>query len=469
MADQALFSAFDPVSSKQWKQKIQFDLKGVDYNKTLVWESLEGISVKPFYHSEDLKNHVSFQLPKDHACQIGQTIYAGNIELANKKALDSLQRGATSLVFELPKANTDWSLLLQNIPLERVTIHLNPHFLDIDAVKRLHEFIGAESTNIFFNYDIIGNLTKSGNWYQNLKTDHKRLDDIQELVKNVQKIAALSVDMALYQNAGASMIQQLAYGLAHANEYLNHSKNIQTNLTNKALVFKVAVGSNYFFEIAKLKALRWLWKSLTVEYGIKSECHILAFPSKRNKTIYDYNVNMLRTTSECMSAVLGGANTVSNLPYDALYHKSNEFGERIARNQLLILKEEGYFDEAVNASEGAYYIEVLTEQLAQKALKLFKQLENSGGFLKALIKGIIQKKINVAADREQQLFDSGSLILLGTNMHQNPNDKMKENLELFPFLKQHQRKTLIEPILEKRLAESMERQRLDEETPTLKF
>ncbi|HBU78235.1 MAG TPA: methylmalonyl-CoA mutase, partial [Muricauda sp.] len=229
------------------------------------------------------------------------------------------------------------------------------------------------------------------------------------------------------------------------------------------VTFKVAVGSNYFFEIAKIRALRWLWKSLASAYGIQSECNILAIPSKRNKTLYDYNVNMLRTTSECMSAVLGGADTASNLAYDAIYHKDNEFGERIARNQLLLLKEEGYFSEASEMAEGAYYIESLTNQLAEKALSLFKQIEKTGGFLDVLKKGTIQQKIKESAEKEQHLFDEGKIVSLGTNKYQNPQDRMKENLELYPFVKTKARKTIIEPIIEKRLAEASEQKRLNDE------
>ncbi len=133
--------------------------------------------------------------------------------------------------------------------------------------------------------------------------------------------------------------------------------------------------------------------TLASEYDVNTNCRILATPSKRNKTIYDYNVNMLRTTTECMSAILGGANTICNLPYDSLYHKSNEFGDRIARNQLLVLKNESYFDKVNNPADGAYYIESLTEQLAEKALDLFKDIEANGGFLNQLKEGTIQRKI----------------------------------------------------------------------------
>ena len=253
-------------------------------------------------------------------------------------------------------------------------------------------------------------------------------------------------------------MQQLAYTMAHTNEYFNRIPSI-----NQPITIEVSVGTNYFFEIAKLRALRLLFTTLALEYNHNLDCHIVVTPTKRNKTLYDYNVNMLRTTTECMSAILGGANAIANLPYDALYHKDNEFGDRISRNQLLILKHESYFDKVNNPADGAYYIESLTKQLAEKALLLFKEIEANGGFIKQLQEGNIQKKISESAQKEQELFDSGKEILLGTNKYPNKNDKMKHDLELYPFVKQNPRKTLIVPIIEKRLAEKLEQERLASE------
>jgi methylmalonyl-CoA mutase len=193
------------------------------------------------------------------------------------------------------------------------------------------------------------------------------------------------------------------------------------------------------------------------------DCHILVSPTKRNKTVYDYKVNMLRTTTECMSAILGGADAIANQPYDALYHKDNAFGDRIARNQLLILKHESHFDKVNNPADGSYYIESLTQQLAEKALALFHDIEAQGGFLKQLNEGVIKRKIQESADKEQELFDAGKEILLGTNKHLNTNDRMKDDLQLFPFVKTTPRKTLISPIIERRLAEKMEQERLKAE------
>ncbi len=462
MSNIGLFDEFPPISSKQWKQRIQFDLKGADYNDTLVWESLEGIKTKPFYHSEDLEGLKTFNLPKNHCWNIAQTIYAGDASKANTKALDILKKGVESLVFTVPNKGIDFATLLNGIDLEATPLHFNFQFLDVKPVKKLMTFLGDKTTQVHLNIDLIGNLGRSGNWFHSLEKDHAILEEIHTITSKKEGVNAMGVDIALYQNAGANMVQQLAYGLAHANEYLNHFVT-SSGVEKFPITIKVAVGGNYFFEIAKLRALRWLWNSLAKEYGIEGDCHIIAMPSKRNKTVYDYNVNLLRTTSESMSAILGGADTVCNLPYDAIYHKDNEFGERIARNQLLLLKEESYLKEASQIAQGAYYIESLTEQLAEKALILFKQIEKSGGFLDALKKGIIQQKIKESAAKEQQLFDEAQLVLVGTNKFQNKQDHMKENLELYPFVKTQPRKTLIEPIIEKRLAETVEQKRLNDE------
>ena len=205
----------------------------------------------------------------------------------------------------------------------------------------------------------------------------------------------------------------------------------------------------------------------TSGYAVENKLTILNFGlhtiDEQYKTLYDYNTNMLRTTTECMSAILGGANIICNLPYDAIYHKDNEFGERIARNQLLILQKEAYLEEAQSFANGAYYIENITNQLAEIALSIFKQIEKGGGFLKQLKAGTIQKKIQESAQKEQQQFDSHQITLLGTNRLPNKEDSMKDNLEIYPFLKKNISKTLIPPILQERLSEQHERHRLETE------
>lgn len=447
----SLFNEFPEISSKQWKQQIQFELKGADYNNNLIWKSIEGISVKPFYHPDESHDFLENYNSKTTQWNICESIFVSDTEKSNKNAIELLNRGADSIKFIIPSKNITIEALLKDINLSSTPLFFEFQFIDSEFVKQIPSREGIQ-----INTDIIGNLARTGNWYYNLKEDHVHFETI------VKYTNAFSIDMDLYQNAGANMVQQLAYGLAHANECLNHFDHIIENKIKKSLevTFNVSVGTNYFFEIAKLRALRLLWSTLASEYNINHECHIFVTPSKRNKTLYDYNTNMLRTTTECMSAILGDSNTICNLAYDAVYHKSNEFGNRIARNQLLILKHESYFDKVSNPSDGAYYIENLTQQLAEKALQLFKDIEANGGFLKQLKEGTIQKKIKESALKEQEQFNRGETILLGTNKHPNSKDKMKNGMELYPFVKTNTRKTLIEPIIERRLAESMEQQRL---------
>lgn len=446
-----LFEEFGPVSSKLWKQQIQYELKGADYNETLVWESPEGIKVRPFYHIDEAKDGLDVHT-RATAFKIGQDIYVKDVEKSAQRAQATLQRGAEAIRFTIPSADTDVKTLLQNLDAT-IPAYFYLQFYSIDFVKQLDTIAGQNNAVYYVLTDPVGHLAKEGNWHEG----GNNFEMLSAMAASCKNISFVSINATLYQNAGANMVQQIAYTISHAVEYFSRMSFVQP------LVIQVAVGTNYFFEIAKLRALRHIYKLVAAEYGHSLDCHIIATPSKRNKTLYDYNVNMLRTTTECMSAVLGGADTVFNLPYDALYHKSNEFADRIARNQLLILKNESYFDAVNNPADGAYYIEELTQQLSEKSLALLKDLESNGGFLKQLKEGVIQRKIQESAAKEQELFDSGKEVLLGTNKYPNKNDRMAGDIELYPFVKVSPRKTLVVPIIEKRLAESIEQERLEGE------
>lgn len=449
-----LFNDFEKVTSKQWKNQIQYELKGADYNDTLVWESLEGIKVKPFYHNDEdaVTNGVSTQVTN---FSIVQEIYVFDTEKSISKANEVLKRGAESIRFIIPSKEINVVNIINQLQQQPKAVYLQLLFLDADVVEQINTEAAKLQFEVFVMIDPIHQLTFDGNFYKDGTSDFEVLNKINQKSNNINW---LTVKATTYQNAGANMVQQIAYTLAHTNEYLNRIENFDKNIT-----VEVAVGGNYFFEIAKLRAMRLSLNALAEAYSPNITFHILAKPTHRNKTIYDYNVNMLRTTTECMSAVLGGADAVENIAYDAVYHKTNEFGDRISRNQLLILKEESYFDKVNNPADGAYYIESLTQQLAEKGLELFKDIEKNGGLISQLIEGTIQRKINEAATKEQELFNSGKEVLLGTNKYPNPQDKMSHDLELYPFVKQNPRKTLITPIIEKRLAEALEQERLASE------
>ena len=445
-----LFNNFNKTSAAAWKQKIQVDLKGADYNDTLLWKTDDNIVVKPFYTKEDRKLGLTSETK--FKFNISQSIYIHDPKTANYIAKSALEKGANAIEF-IAKEEFDYKTVLKKIDFQNTIIYFRFLFLDATFITEVSNFINSK--NCYIQVDIINNLAQSGNWFNNLKSDHLEFEKIVKSCAN-----SIAIDATLYQNAGATITQQLAYTLAHANEYLS---NLGKDIAHK-FHFNFAIGSNYFFEIAKLKAFRVLWKSLLNEYNVKeTTTHIFSQPSLRNKTIYDYNVNMLRTTSECMSAILGGANTINNLAYDAVFHKKNEFGERIARNQLLILQQESYLANANTIVNGSYYIESITNQLAENALQIFKDIENSGGFLKQLKQGTIQRKITESANKEQDKFNSEEIVLLGTNKLLNKNDFMKNEIEMYPFVKTKPIKTLISPVIKRRLSEAIEIEKLENE------
>lgn len=464
-----LFDEFQGVSVKQWKQKIQFDLKGQDYNKTLLTHTPEHITIKPFYHPEDLEKSPDLSVsPPKEGWKICERIYVSQEAKALEKAKEAITKGAGSLLFVLHNKKTDLKHLLSELPENNLPIYLEIHFLSSSFTEHLLETVAALHQSIHLLLDPIDDLNATGNWHYNKKKDLQLLTGILRLLNGnhpgttyIQ--TGLSINMGRYLNSGASAVQQLAYAMAHTHEYLHLMKENDLQPEKFKPLFFCAIGSNYFFEIAKFRALKILWNTLSDAYDNGEEAHLLTIPGKRNKTLYDYNVNMLRTTTEYMSAVLGGADAVCSMPYDSIYHKDNEFGSRIARNQLLILKNESYFDTVTNPADGSYYIESVTAEMAQKALDVFKQIEAGGGYLQQLMDHNIQRKIKETARQEQEAFNRAERVLIGSNKFINPQDKMKDNLELDPFLKKDPKKTLIEPIIEKRLSEKLEKKRLKEE------
>lgn len=471
-----LFDDFQPVSESQWKQKIQMDLKGADYNETLVTPTPEGINIKPIYHADSAP---AIDIPQrgtqNNDWYISQKIYCGNASAANKKALNVLERGAEGILLDIPHIDVDLAVLLKDLP--EVGIQVHPRFLDLDFLKKLHKF----KPKAYVHLDIIHQLASTGNWFENQKLDHEKHSSFLNMFDGY--FSNITVNTSSYQQAGTTVTQELAYYCAHLNEYLNHycdtskkhdegvylafkersdeevhAERSRSTKAEKRINIDTSIGANYFMEIAKYRAYRILTKTLGNAYGIKDlGCYITATPSLRNKSLLDYNVNLLRTTTECMSAVLGGADTVINLPYDAFFNKENEFGDRIARNQLLVLKEEAYLNKVANAADGTYYINALTKELTEKALEIFKTIEKAGGFVQSLFEGTIQRKIKESDTAERELLKSNKKILVGVNKFPNTDLPLKKEYEILPFQKIEPRKTLVTPIAAKRLAEDLEK------------
>lgn len=442
---------FEPSSAAAWKQKIQFDLKGADYNEKLLTKTNEGIIIKPFYHSDDFeKINVPFSKNGLKTCH---KILISSESETNLKALNAINNGANALKFE---AKTPFIIeaLFKNLLNKNIEFHFQLRFLSEEFTNKLSDFLKNET--VFFNIDIIGNLAKTGNWYTSLNTDFK---SIENLLQKKHSATILSVNADLYQNSGANTVQQIAYSLTHANEYLTKfGSGIANNIQ-----FNFAIGNNYFFEIAKIRAFRYLYNLILAEYDTTADINIYTEPSLRNKSIYSFKINKLRTTTANMSAILGGSNTISNGSFNPLFYSENEFEEDLDLNELLASNKEDLNTKPKNIATDSYYIESLTKQMAEKALSIFKEIEKSGGFLKQLKEGTIQRKITENAKKGQAQFDSGSLILVGVNKYQNEIDSIKQDLNLNTYTKRKSHKTLIVPIIPKRLAEKLEQKKMKNE------
>jgi len=438
---------FEPSSATAWKQKIQFDLKGADYNENLLTKTNEGITIKPFYHSDDFEK-INVPISGNGLKICHKIVISSEVE-TNVKALNTINKGANALKFEAKKP-FNFDTLFNNLLNKNIEFHFQLRFISEDFTNKLSEFLKNES--VFFNIDIIGNLAKTGNWYTSLNADFK---SIENLIQKKHAATILSVNVDLYQNSGANTVQQIAYALAHANEYLmRYGSEIASKIQ-----FNFSIGNNYFFEIAKIRAFRYLYNLILGEYNTTADVHIYTEPSQRNKTIYGYKINKLRANTANMSTILGGANTISNGSFDPLFYSEDEFN----LNELLALNKEDLNTNPQNIATDSYYIESITKQMAEKALIIFKEIEKSGGFLNQLKEGTIQRKITENAKKEQAQFDSGALILVGANKYQNEVDKVKQDLNLHSFTKRKSHKTLIIPIIQKRLAEKLEQKKLKNE------
>jgi len=422
---------FQPSSSAAWKQKIQFELDGADYNQTLLTKTNEGITIKPFYHSDSFEK---IQVPIiDNTFKICQSVTILNEETANNEALTAIEKGVSAIIFNATKP-FNFKIVFQNLFNKNTEFHFNFSFLSEKFIQEICEILITET--IYLNIDIIGNLAKTGNWYSNLNTDFNTLDNI---LKTAKPNFVISVNSEIYQNAGANSVQQIAYGLAHANEYLN---KFGGNIAQK-IQFKFAISSNYFFEIAKIRAFRYLYQLISEQYNTSCSAQVFVEPSFRNKTSDSYNNHVQRFSTEFMSGIIGGANTISN-----------NITNKSCLQNLAILKEEFSKNNIQEITEGNYYIESLTKQIAEKALDIFKEIEKSGGFLYQLKEGIIQRKIAENAKKEQNQFNTKELILVGSNIFKNNVEKstiFKETSTLKNY-----RQTLIIPIVAKRLAAKLE-------------
>ena len=444
-----LFDQFPPVSTAEWKAKVEADLKGAPFDKKLVWRTNEGFNVQPMYRAEDIENLATTNsLPGEFPYVRGtrtdndwltrQEIIAETPAEANAKALDVLTKGVTSLGFrvEEPTAETV-AALLKGIDLKAVEVNFTscPRKA-LELARVLVAYLKENGAEKDFHGSIDFNPFKRA-----LKHETEFPGDITamscellDIVKNVPALRVLSVDSDVLSNAGAYIYQELGYALAWGSQWMTMLTEAGRCADEVAarVKFNMGVSSNFFMELAKFRAARMMWAQIVEQYKPESKdsCKMMAHAvtSRFNQTLYDAHVNLLRSQTEAMSAALAGVDSITVTPFDVPYKTPDEFSERIARNQQFLLKEESHLDKVIDPAGGSYYVETLTVAIAKEAWKLFLEVEDKGGFLACVNDGSVQAVIRETAAKRHTDVARRKEILLGTNQYPNINEMAADKI-----------------------------------------
>lgn len=451
--EEPLFDMFPPVTAEQWRAKVDADLKGVPFEKKLVWRTNEGFNVNPMYRREDIADLKTIgsmpgEFPyvrgtrENNDWLVRQEIIAETPAEANAKAKAAIERGATSLGLSVQTPDeATVATLLDGIDITAVEINLEccPRKA-VELTRALAAYVKARGAEAAFRGSVNFNP-----WKRELKHGEKTPIDpaeagkaIVEAARDLPGLKVLAVNSAMLTNGGAYIYQELGYALAWGAQWLTLLTDAGLGVDEVAsrIKFDMGISTNYFMELAKFRAGRMLWAEIVKQYGPECDCcakmAVHASTSRYNQTIYDAHVNLLRSQTEAMSAALAGVDSITVTPFDTPYKTPDDFSERIARNQQLLLKEESHLDKVTDPAGGSYYIETLTVSLAREAWKLFMETDAKGGFAAALADGSLQAAVNESDAKRHTDMARRKEILLGTNQYPNINEMAADKIETGP-------------------------------------
>ena len=441
-----LFAEFPPVSTEQWEAVITTDLKGADYERKLVWKTGEGFNVRPYYRAENLAE-VEYlgaeagEFPyvrgvsKDNTWRVHQTIAVKCAKEANEEVLKLLNSGVDSLGFcfcDSCVCDVDVDALLKEIvptAVELTFCSSNVKNLAALAEKVLAKYADVEKDALRLNFcldPIMRNLSEEGAFC--CGNGDECFDIIAKLIKataDYKHVRVVNVAGALFSNSGSTIVEELGFTLSAAHEYLVKlmERGLAIDEVARKIRFTFAVTSNYFLEMAKFRAARMLWANIVKAYNPAKDCSCKMFAhavtSTWNQTVYDPYVNMLRGTTEAMSAAIAGVHSLEVRPFDYSFEAPTEFSKRIARNSQLLLKHESHFDQVIDPAGGSYYIESLTSSIAKEAWALFREIEEKGGYIAAFKEGFVVERVKASAAAKDKAIATRRLILLGANQYPN--------------------------------------------------
>ena len=423
----ARFNEFSKTTKEIWKSQVLKDLKGKSFEETLVWQSLEGINIQPYYAQEDVENlpFHEIQLAQTNKVSVGwqnrPLIKFSSEKTTNTLIINTLQSGAEAIILDFEDTNLDkidFIRLLDKIKLSDKPIYFKTP-LGNTLLNELHKFVHYQPKGGIIHDPIAYFLAGKGETISNSTWENTKKILLQ--TDTFPLFSGITVESHIFHNAGATATQELAFALASAVTYVDKLSEINVPIDQIAqkIEFSISIGTNYFIEIAKLRSLRFLWKKILDAYQSSAPCQINGQPSLFYDSALSAHTNMLRATTEAMSAVMGGADSLTVHAYDAIFESDThaEMGERIAKNVSILLKEESYLDKVQDPSAGSYYIENLTAALAQNAWNLFLTIEAKGGILPAFEEGFIQAEIEKSYQAKIAAFEADK-IMVGVNKFQ---------------------------------------------------
>ncbi len=429
-----LFSEFPPLKKSDWLAEITRDLKGKSFDETLIWHTLEGIDVQPIYTDEDV---APFAIPFKPTGEwlIREEVFDADIKRANRLALDALNRGAMSIAFfASPKSANEMSALLNGIWLEAAPVHFYgcqdaPQILSLFLNETRSRNLDAKFVHVSIDFDAIASFATQGKWESEAFATAAQMVGAARPYPNV-KVVTIRADV--YQNAGSSLAQELAFALASAVEYLDAltEQGVSADEALQHIEVSFAVSASYFLEIAKFRAARWLFGELAKAYGASATPTIHVSSARWNKTIYDAHNNLLRGTVEAMAAATGGADSITVARFDELFKSPNEFSAHLSRNASLILRDESHLDKVVDAAAGSYALESLTDAMGNAAWSLVQRIESQGGMIQSLRSGFVQSEIRRVREARDKLIAEKKFNLIGVTKSPNAKEKMKSTIEV---------------------------------------
>ena len=407
---QKLFSEFSSSSISDWKKKFLNDIKESTF-ESYIWQNENGFDIEPFYNSESLSH--SYLPAFTHSnWDVCVSSSSSDSKALNSELLNQLARGANSISINCSNIN-----LIQALDGILLNYIQSTFYIDNQSASSLFNYLSDHYNLNELNISILPILFNNEN-------DLKNWANNKSLFNGFDGIKTIGVNLYLSHNQNCLAYYEIALifsALVEQLEFLSKKEKI----SNSKIVIKTGVNSDYFIQIAKLRAIRRLWNNLKIVYNCNNDIHLIVETTLTNKSISDSYNNLIRSTIESMAAIAGGCNELIVSEFDRLNPTDKILSERLAVNQQLILKDESYFDKIADVSCGSFYIESITDAIASKALETFKRFENEGGYFKCIEKSIFFNEINIQAKHQQDKINNQEEVSVGVNRFKNE----LENLE----------------------------------------